>query len=236
MTRCVRKAEHNRLYVECYRSIRKFYNNRIYIIDDNSDRDVLISIDMSGVEIIQSEFPGAGEILPYYYMYHRHLGKKAVILQDSIFIRDRLDLDSVDDYKFLWYFPLNNSIKDGRDIILELSSRLPIYEDLYDTIFEYEWSGCFGSSMIISLDFLIELQDKTHILDLIGDITSRSHRCALERVLGICTYYLRNKDADAISMFGSIFKQDYQWGSTYDEYLNLELSVKCPAAKVWSGR
>lgn len=64
ITRCVRKEEHNRLFKECYKCIRNHYDNPIYIIDDNSDQKVLEDYPMSGVEIIQSEFPGAGEILP----------------------------------------------------------------------------------------------------------------------------------------------------------------------------
>ncbi len=238
MTRCVQKPEHNRLYQECYRCIRKLYTNPIYIIDDNSNKNNLINIEMSGVEIIQSEFPGAGEILPYYYMYHRQLGKKAVILQDSMFLKSRLAMHDTDDYKFLWKFSLDNSIEDGRDIIRKLCFKLPAYEEIYDIIFDYKWSGCFGLSMILSLEFLTELQAKTGILDIIHEIKTRSHRCALERLLGACTYYTKNKDSENVSLFGSIFKQEYEWGLSYDQYLaeHSELSKQCPIVKVWSGR
>lgn len=160
MTRCVRTAEHNRLYQECYRCIRNLYDNPIYIIDDNSNREQIIELDMSGVEIIQSEFPGAGEILPYYYLYHRKLGKKAVILQDSMFIQQKIDFDTVEDYKFLWHFNTDNQLKELKDKLSEVISSLPAYEELYDTLFEYNWSGCFGTCMVVTFDFLSEMQEK----------------------------------------------------------------------------
>ena len=51
--------------------IRKYYKNKIVIIDDNSDKTYLNNMDapMDNVEVILSEFPKRGELLPYYYLY-----------------------------------------------------------------------------------------------------------------------------------------------------------------------
>lgn len=237
LTRCVRKPEHNRLYKECYKCIRKHYNNQIYIIDDNSDQNILDSFDMSGVEIIKSEFPGAGEFLPYYYMYHRKLGKKAIILQDSMFIQHKIDVD-IDDYKFLWFFSAKDCIEEVKGKIREVLYLLPECDNLYDTLFEYEWSGCFGSCMVITLDFLSEVHEKTGLLNIIGEVKTRKDRCMLERLLGICVYYLKNKDSKDISILGNIFQQFYPWELSYEEYITnqSELSEMCPIVKVWNGR
>ena len=237
LTRCVRKPEHNRLYKECYNCIRKHYNNPIYIIDDNSDQNMLDSFDMSGVEIINSEFPGSGELLPYYYMYHRNLGKKAIILQDSMFIQDKIDVD-IDDYKFLWLFKSRDCIETVKDKILEVMYLLPEYDDMYDLFFDHKWSACFGSCMVITLDFLSELQGKTGLLNIIGEVKTRQDRCMLERLLGICVYYVKNKDSKDISILGSIFEQFYPWGLTYEEYIteHSKLSEMSPIIKVWNGR
>ena len=238
ITRCVQKKEHNRLFKECYMSIRKFYDNYIYIIDDNSDKAIIDTYDMSGVEIIQSEFPGAGEFLPYYYMYHRKLGKKAVILQDSMFIQRKLELSDIEDYKFLWYFKSQYYIHEVKDLLREVLALLPVYEELYDIFIEYKWSGCFGSCMVITLDFLSEIHEKTEILDQINKIKLRPDRCMLERLIGICVYYARNKNNKEVSLLGDIFKQSYSWGITYDEYLldYNNINKESVVVKVWNGR
>ena len=57
----------NKAWQECYKNIRKFYNNKIVIIDDHSDKKYLSKIDLTNCYIIQSEFKGRGELLPYYY-------------------------------------------------------------------------------------------------------------------------------------------------------------------------
>jgi len=243
ITRCVRKEEHNRLFKECYKCIRKHYENPIYIIDDNSDQKVLEDYPMYGVEIIQSEFPGSGEILPYYYMYHRKLGKKAIILQDSMFIQCKLEINDVKDYKFLWHFNSRNSILEVgeklRAVVMSIETRSQtLYEGIYDTLMEHKWHGCFGSCMIITLDFLNELQEKTRMLDLLGEIKVRSDRCMLERLIGIYTHYIINKDVKDVSLLGSIFQQSYNFGLTYDEYVCAYsiLTKESAIIKVWNGR
>ena len=238
ITRCVQKPEHNRLYQECYRCIRALYDNPIYIIDDNSNKDHLITIDMSGVEIIQSEFPGAGEILPYYYLYHRKLAKKAIILQDSMFIQQKIDFNTIDDYKFLWYFTSYNTIKEVKGKLYHVVSSLPVYEELCDLIFDYKWSGCFGTCMVITLDFLSEMQEKIGILDIIKDISIRSDRCMLERLLAICAYYMNPKEPSEISILGNIHNQAFRWAFTYEEYLVhcSELRNLSHIVKAWNGR
>jgi hypothetical protein len=192
---------------------------------------------MSGVEIIKSEFPGAGEFLPYYYMYHRKLGKKAIILQDSMFIQDKMNVE-IDDYKFIWLFESRDSIEEVKKELRQALYLLPVCDDLYDILFDYEWSGCFGSCMVITLDFLSEVHEKTGLLNIIAEFKSRRDRCMLERLLGLCMYYVKNKDNTDISILGSIFKQHYRWELTYEEYIRdrLELNEMCPIVKVWNGR
>lgn len=230
MTRCVRSPEHNRLYIECYKCIRAFYTCPIYIIDDKSDRDVLIEHDMSGVTIIQSEFPGAGELLPYYYMYHKKLGKKAVILHDSMFIQKPLDLDIID-YKFLWHFPPTADTASIKDLFTTSAIKLNKFDVLYDIFYDYQWNGCFGSCMIITLDFLNKMQETTQFLSIIPDIVSRIHRCMLERFISVVCYSIHPKHE---SLLGSIFRQFYPWGITYEEYKSNKLDNAI--VKVWNSR
>jgi hypothetical protein len=192
---------------------------------------------MSNVEIIQSEFPGKGEILPYYYMYHKKLGKKAVILQDSMFIHQKIDTDSVEDYKFLWYFNNNRHKKDYIELFNKYIYNLDIFEDLNDIFCESYWHGCFGSTMIITLDFLSSLEEKTKFLGKITDIVSRDHRCMFERLIAVLCYYLKPKSMEEVSVMGDIFNQVYPWGTPYETYLINNANYNDVAIfKVWNAR
>ncbi len=237
ITRCVRKKEHNRLYKECYRCIRRFYDNRIYIVDDNSDKNVLENIDLSGVYIIDSEIPGLGEVLPYYYMYHTMLGKKAVILHDSMFIQQKLELDDIVDYKFLWHFNNGTGLTVYMDRIRKSYNNLKGYEEIYDVIHEREWSGCFGACMVLSLDFLVNLQESLGLFNIIDSIKTREDRSMFERLLGICVHHIKPLEMSSVSLFGDIYEHTRAFELTYDEYIeNKNLLIGHPIVKVWSGR
>ena len=69
ITRHVNSEITNKYWNHCIKCIRTFYPYRkIVIIDDNSNQDFLISFhNYENIEIINSEFPGRGELLPYYY-------------------------------------------------------------------------------------------------------------------------------------------------------------------------
>ena len=58
----------NEYWKECYRCIRRLYpDNRILIIDDNSNKQFTSNELLNNTMIIESEFPKRGEFLPYYY-------------------------------------------------------------------------------------------------------------------------------------------------------------------------
>ena len=66
--RCITNSLTNEYWKECYRCIRNFYpNNRILIIDDNSNKQYVTNDKLHNTMIIESEFPKRGEFLPYYY-------------------------------------------------------------------------------------------------------------------------------------------------------------------------
>ena len=78
----------NEYWKECYKCIKNIYpNNRILIIDDNSDDNYVSDIPLYNSMIIKSEYPKRGEFLPYYYFLKTKFCDTAVILHDSIFIK-----------------------------------------------------------------------------------------------------------------------------------------------------
>ena len=100
--RYVMSEKTNMLWQECYKCIRKFYDNPIVIIDDNSDSKFLTTLEMTNVTIIQSEYPKRGELLPYYYFLKEAWFDTAVILHDSVFIQAPIKFDKPN--FFLWHF------------------------------------------------------------------------------------------------------------------------------------
>jgi hypothetical protein len=193
---------------------------------------------MSGVNIIHSDFPGSGEILPYYYLYHRKLGKKAVILHDSMFIQKPIPLESVNDYKFLWNFKCPIQIDDVEENFHNAVFKLEKRDELYDIFHDFNtWYGCFGASMVITLDFIYKLQENTQFLNILPDINTRKRRSMFERFIGIVCHYTLPKELEELSYMNSIFQQPNEWGTEYEEYLGIKDVFKdVMVVKVWSGR
>ncbi len=69
ITRHVNSEQTNNYWNHSVKLINTFYpNTKIIIIDDNSNQDLVkADFEYPNVQIIQSEFPGRGELLPYYY-------------------------------------------------------------------------------------------------------------------------------------------------------------------------
>lgn len=216
----------NKYWICCYDCIRKYYpNNKILIIDDNSNPNYInCKKDLFNVSIINSQFHGRGELLPYYYYLQYRLFDTAVILHDSVFINQYIDF-SVDKYKFLWEFEHYwDQIDDERRMIdiFKDPELLSFYEN------KSLWKGCFGAMTIIDWDFLYSVNNKYDISKLIDLITTRYNRCSFERVIA-CIFQKENEQQ---TLLGNIHRY-IKWDTPFEEkekYLHL------PLLKVWTGR
>jgi len=215
----------NIYWVHCYDSIRKYYpENKILIIDDNSNYQFITNKNLYKTTIIQSEFPKRGELLPYYYYIHNKLFDIAVILHDSVFINKYIDF-TVDTYKILWNF------EHDWDNIEEETKLINAFNNAeLRTFYENKklWKGCFGGMCAITHDYLTYIHKKYDLSKLIMRIFNRSNRCNFERVIAC----LLQKDGVNKTLFGDINKY-CPWGVTFSErgrYKHL------PLIKVWSGR
>ena len=85
ITRHVNSEITNKYWNHAIRCIRRFYPYRkIIIIDDNSNQlFVKPEYDYKNIMVIKSEYPGRGELLPYYYFYKNKFFENAVILHDK---------------------------------------------------------------------------------------------------------------------------------------------------------
>ena len=70
ITRHVNSLKTNKYWNHCIKCIRSLYPLRkIVVIDDNSKKEFLSAdFQYKNVEIVETEFHGRGELLPFYYL------------------------------------------------------------------------------------------------------------------------------------------------------------------------
>lgn len=238
ITRHVNNELTNKYWREAVTCIRKFYPDYpILIIDDNSNQEIAsFDIgDLIGVEIIKSEFPGAGEILAYHYFHKLHPFKKAVIIHDSIFFRKYIDFSDVEDFKPFWSFVHDwDFAHEGFELIMSNISHLNNHEELVKFYPEKNmWNGCFGIIAVITWEFLDRVNQKYNFVNILPQVVRTRHsRMSLERLIPMMFQLSVNKQI--IPYFGLIFEY-CNWASTYQDYLDGKLN-HLPVIKVWSGR
>jgi len=249
ISRHVNSKSTNRYWNQCVKLIRATYPlKQIIIIDDNSNQQfVQADFAYKNLQIIPSEYPGRGELLPYiYYLRHKWF-PSAVIIHDSLFVHKKILFN-----KFIHpVMPLWHHTYDKENIgnIVRIASALNnnsiLLNKLIGTSVDFlsfnknnKINLCFGAQAFIKLDFLEHLQNKYNIINLVHTIHNRTDRCALERVLGalFCEEYPLLKTVN--SLFGDIITKDRSFSYTYDEYLFDFKRKKAlyPFVKVWSGR
>jgi hypothetical protein len=243
----------NLYWNRCVSQIRMLYPGvSIVIIDDNSNHiyleDLHAHYTCPDVSIIDSEYPGAGEILPYYYLYTRRLFDSATIIHDSVFIQKKVMFQQLArDYPVcpLWHF---YTVEDPGNCVrlaslLKNSSKLQdILQGDRTSVFnirkDQRMTGCFGTQSVIQRSFLEKIERKYSLFSLVSVIRTRRDRMSLERVVGT----LFNTENPGLlkhpSVFGDIWRYQ-RWGTTYETYTNHRNTMafhNLPIVKVWSGR
>jgi len=252
ITRHVNSETTNRYWNHCVKCIQTFYSpekHKIVIIDDNSASEFLkADEEYKNVEYVQSEFPGRGELLPYYYFYKNHYFENAVIIHDSVFFRKKINFSKISTPVIpIWHF---TEVKiENMTNTLRLTQYLTnsfYFQKIITGIHKYEtmqfnskgWNGCFGVQSYINYDFLVNIQKKYNVFNLLKVVKNRSDRCCLERIFG-AIFYTEFKDLYKInSILGSITTY-CPWGYTWKNYcLDSNKYKKCNKAliKVWTGR
>jgi hypothetical protein len=245
ITRHVNSEKTNRYWNHSVKLLRTLYpDKKIIIIDDNSNQNfVKADFDYQNVIIVKSEFPGSGEILPYYYFLERKWADSMIFLHDSMFLNRPFHDDELDhSARFHWHFT-SNSADDKRKINLYLSSLqnnnelLEFYQNSSS-----RWKGCSGGATIIDYDTTLLLETKYKIFNVLTMVIKRrKDREAFERVLGILAFYEGLVNEQTVSNFGDIFGYP---GAFESEHTNPETAshivkqrgYNTAILKVWRGR
>jgi hypothetical protein len=235
--RNIRHSKDNDLWISSYNSIRRFYTNSIKIIDDNSIINTLNG-KLIDTEVIQSEWNGAGEILPYYYFMKHKWADRMIFIHDSMFLsRPFRDSELSDPVRFHWYFTNEKderryssylSILSQPDLLIEYSKKLSL------------WKGCFGATSIIDLDIVNTLEEKYGIFSrLTMAIRTRPDREMFERIFGLILFYEGYVTDHQCSNFGDILHYPEAFESNY---MNIETALQrannydTAIVKIWRGR
>ena len=252
--RHVNSSATNLYWQNCYDCIRRFYpENSILIIDDNSIQSCITSKECYKTTVIQSEFHGRGELLPYYYYIKNKLFDTAVIIHDSVFIQKYIDFQ-VQSVQFIWDFEHDwDQIEDETRMIRMFKDKELM--DLYMN--KSLWKGCFGGMSIITHDFLSMVNQRYNLSILLDAVLTRYNRCSFERVFScICQVMNPRLNASlnarlpyAFSMntrlhnYTTNAKQELSLLGTIHKYIpwNTKISEKnkyahLPLLKVWTGR
>lgn len=214
----------NQYWINCYKHIRKYYDNKIIIIDDNSNKEYITDIKLINTKIINSEYPKSGELLAYYYFYKLKLFDKAIIIHDSVFINKYYDFSKTDDITFLWSFGEKVKYAHRDETIKMIDDKYIKYYNSKD------WFGCFGLMSIISHDFVKILHKKYNIFRYLDIINKRVDRQCMERIFAIYCHQETN-----VNVFFKDILEYCPWGLTFEQYENNKLS-HLPFIKVWTGR
>jgi len=249
ITRHVNSEKTNRYWNHNVKLLRTLYPLiKIVIIDDNSNYDfVKQEFDYKNVQIVQSEFPGRGELLPYYYYLKHKFFANALIIHDSVFLHKRINYEKLNGINVipLWFFYSDTeNIENTQRIVSYLKNSYIINNKITKNdninilgMKMNEWFGCFGVQSYINLSFLERIQDKYNIMNLINAVKCRADRCCLERIFGAIFFTEYPTLSPKKSLFGNIMTYQ-QWGYSFDNYMTDLKKGTIPrhVIKVWTGR
>lgn len=238
--RHIRSPLDNQLWTSSYQSIRKFYTNPIIIIDDNSQINT-VNGNLINTEVIQSEYNGAGEILPYYYFLKHKWADRMIFLHDSMFLnRPFTNKELSGLIRFHWHFNSTESINMSK-INMYLSILRNNEGLLTYTKSNQSWKGCFGGATIVDFEIVEHLEKKYNFFSTLTlSIKSRKDRETFERLLGIVVYYEKMIE-EPCSNFGLITQYPNAFESYNNDLLKTNqlvsnVNYNTAILKVWRGR
>lgn len=249
ITRHVNSEQTNKYWNQCVKLIRTYYPfKKIVIIDDNSNQNFVKSdFDYKNIIIIQSEYPKRGELLPYIYYIKNKWFDNAVIIHDSLFIHKRINFSAITTPVLpLWHHVYD---KENLDNLMRITSYLNnssiIRQKLRGNsqlsvlgINNQPLNLCFGVQSYINHNFLLHIQKKYNITNLVNAVHSRTDRCALERVMGMIFCVENRSLIKSGSLFGDIIAWPRAFHYSYKNYIDDFKKNKVPTmfVKVWTGR
>ncbi len=220
LLRYVKCDKTNESWIRCYESIRRFYDNLIIIIDDNSNVNYITEYPVTNCIVINSEFPRRGELLPYYYYIKNKFFDRAIIIHDSMELTKFYNFKNIKNFKNysrIFCFPspaYNLDVEYFQEMSKYVTNGNKLYQ--YHLLYRNSLFGCFGVCYVIDYDYLVDINNKYNIVNLINYIDTRKKRQCLERFLSCLFEYDRGKRfITRRDLFGSIFDNKGEYIKKY---------------------
>jgi hypothetical protein len=242
ITRHMNNEDSSKYWKHNYECIRKLYKKiNIIIIDDNSNNKYKSEDEKyKDIQFIYSEYIGRGELLPFHYFYKERPTPYALFIHDSVFIHNEIHKFIYEEpFIKLWSFnsfSWHNKLKDD---FIRTVKNVKHKEELLKVYGKpVLWSGTFGGMCVISLECIQKFETRyDFLIHTINNISDRSSRMCLERLLSIMYNVVYTKNAP--SLFYDIHGWSFSaykktWGFTWQDYQNSNCNADI--VKVWSGR
>jgi len=215
LLRHVIEPHFDNLWIETYKSIRKFYpDTHIKIIDNNSTCASLYPV--VNCEIIKATYPESRLYSPFYEFLHMEGYSKAIILHDGFIFNTYVDFNTITPVKFFWHFEISDHVK--HELEIQQLNTLDNNVELLTLYNSKTWLGCLGCLTVIDKEFINQLESRYKISRLATVICDQEGQIAFERILAVLCFqaYPAIKEAPSIEVSIS----NMLWGWRYNDYIN----------------
>jgi len=204
------------IWKECYKSIRKFYKNKIIILDNNSDYSIVNNdLELENCEIINNPYYNTRLFAPFYHLLNIDFNK-AIIIHDGVIFQKFVDFNNFKNVKFIWHFDIKqyDNIPHIKYQLNKLSNNIILHEILI----KQEFTGCMGCCLAIEKDFLLKIEDIYKLSNLNNYINNQEDAIAFERTISIICFSLYPNLFNDLSFEGEI--KYMVWGYRYHDFIN----------------
>ena len=213
MLRNVISKDSNKYWIECYKSIRRFYpEHKIVIVDVSCEKQHTSENNLTNTIIVNSTYNSSYNTVPYlYYLENNHFSQ-AVIIKDTMIFTKYINFDN--ENRFLWEFEHN---WDDNNLEVEIIKQLDNFQPLLDLYFnKSDWKGCFQSMSIISHNFLQKIHSRYNLYKISSLITDEHLNSCFERIFAVL--FILENGGYKKSICGN-FHWTTIFSTTYDNYL-----------------
>ena len=209
----------DKIWKESYTCIRKFYNNKIIIIDNNSDYNLIQNdITLENCDIIQCKYYNSRLFSPFYELLKIDFDR-AIIIHDGVIFQKFVDFNLFDKVKFIWHFDIKQY--DNINLIEKQLNLLTNNDILFDTFKNKKFTGCMGCCMAITKNFLNTLENTFNLSNLKDYIQNQDDAIAFERTISIACFGINQNLINDISFENEI--KYMAWGYNYKHYINKQI-------------
>jgi hypothetical protein len=213
--RHVNSEKTNTYWQKSYDCIRKFYNEEIVIIDDNSNQSLITKKELVNCKVVSYkeiiDKPARGELLPYLYFIKNPFCDRMIVLHDSMYVNKYYNFYNIKGYyNFTRLFYFHNP---AYKVDIKHFPQMSKFVNNGDKVFDYHQrninslKGTFGICYVIDHIYIKYINDKYNLFKLSEFVDTRNKRQCLERFLSTLFEYdmsIKNQKT-ILSVFGLIF-------------------------------